>query len=645
MNKTSKLLLGLAALTFAACSNDEPSPEGPVQATGDRAYLYVNISSTDDSGYAAAPGSRAENSYEDWIYIDGDKDENDVISADFYFYDDQGKYVLKANVWTGGNTEGTTNNTIEYIGNNVVVLEGLTGKNYPTWVVTVLNKPADFLPGSTLDEMGKLLFENIYNSEGKLVRPAYLNETGKFIMSTSSKFSDSNKDGDGWRYFATKLNTNNFYQQTPEQVDFVQKDRVQIYVERLAARVGVDVQIGSGTQEIKKIGDRLLYRVDASVSGNPNEDISGGGNTGVGATKLYVEITGWDLTTTAKATKVMKDLSDWTDKTTFGGTDWAWNRGNDRYRSFWGKATTYGKSGAALEYLLDTQTTWESLKYKPTDKIFTGDRAYCNENTNLPENITDNGLVTGKIDPSKTTSVILQAVVCDENGDPVNLVNFQGVNYEQTAFLNKALTNTVPLYTREEAGKTEFTNEPYYNYTAVTAKDLKLVSAGDGTGTVKVEVANDELEYFSIADENAYTETKVNIYDEEGNLIATETKKVYEAEKVNPNSLFLNFTSGNKAIAYKDGASFYPIAIEHLNKPTEDTEGIIEAQYGVVRNHIYNIRITKIKTLGHGVFVPKDLEDGTKAEPISPETKDPTYYVESNINILSWKVVSQEAEI
>jgi len=46
------------------------------------------------------------------------------------------------------------------------------------------------------------------------------------------------------------------------------------------------------------------------------------------------------------------------------------------------------------------------------------------------------------------------------------------------------------------------------------------------------------------------------------------------------------------------------------------------------------------------VFVPKKVNPDDEIENLEPDTpKDPTYYVESAINILSWKVVSQEVEI
>ncbi|MDE5661432.1 MAG: Mfa1 fimbrilin C-terminal domain-containing protein, partial [Muribaculaceae bacterium] len=102
--------------------------------------------------------------------------------------------------------------------------------------------------------------------------------------------------------------------------------------------------------------------------------------------------------------------------------------------------------------------------------------------------------------------------------------------------------------------------------------------------------------------------------------------------------------NGNfKAIAYNNGAMVYPIPLEHLNNPKG--EDAVEGQWGVVRNHSYRVNVTKLVTLGNGVFRPEQVGDD-EAEIIDPEKpKTPTYYVESKINILSWKIVSQDVEI
>lgn len=634
MNKFSKLILGVAALSLAACSNDEPKADnggGETPAAGDVAYLNIRIQSADDATSKAPDGT-------DYLY--GDGTENAVTNAYFYFYDAAGNYVLTANRWTSGKP-GTTDN-VEYIGDNTVVLENLTGKNYPVWMVTVLNQPADVsYAGLSLDELQKEM-RSSWNSAIK---------DFPHIMVTSSYFGDDNKDAqkDGtWRYFATKLNANNFYQQTPDKVDFVDADRVQVYVERLAARVGVEIAIANnsatGNTTITdgytdpETGKKYnLYRVDASVSGNPNPDAGD-----AAATKLYVAITGWDLFATANNTNLVKSLEGWNATSTIGGT-WNtsvshWNH-PDNHRSYWGKSWTYGKKDAELDGCLDNTQYWEKLTAEAGTGRFLGDRRYCNETTNEFGNISTSG---GAVIPSKTTSVLLRAVVCDENGVAQDMVEYLGLNFTNPAFIAKALQNAnAQYYTRKVVGEWP-DKTPKYEYTQVGKDDVEIVSNAteQGTGAVKLAVTGAEGSYFTIS---AAPVKKEVTYTNDAGETLTYTWEEYEANPASNaavNAALKAATNGtsNKAVGRKGGASYYPVPVAHLNAAGEGS-------YGVVRNHVYNIKITKIKTLGEGVFVPKTVGTDPAEEIKDIPQKEPTYYVESAINILSWKVVSQETEI
>ena len=207
MNIYSKLLLGAAALSFAACSSEEPlgngedQPQTTIKPTGDIAYLNVRLQAADNG-----LGGRADGGYE---Y--GSADENAVADAYFYFYDENGQFVLESNSWLGGNANSADpTENVEIFGKNTVVLTGLTGKGYPSWVVTMLNRPEGFTPARTLDGMADLY------------RASYDNGDGNFVMTTSSYFGDDNKNGSSWNYFATKLEPENFLQEAPTK-DYYEK--------------------------------------------------------------------------------------------------------------------------------------------------------------------------------------------------------------------------------------------------------------------------------------------------------------------------------------------------------------------------------------------------------------------------------------
>ncbi len=88
---------------------------------------------------------------------------------------------------------------------------------------------------------------------------------------------------------------------------------------------------------------------------------------------------------------------------------------------------------------------------------------------------------------------------------------------------------------------------------------------------------------------------------------------------------------------FNGGLMYYTIPIKHLNTSTDvNNDGSIpEGVYGVVRNYFYKVSITGLSNLGK----PVSSED----DKIYPNPSDNYiyYYVPAEINILSWKEVTQ----
>lgn len=138
-----RLFLTLAAgAALCACSKDDADSQKTPVFTGDTAYLNVRIS---DAATRASAGDPNE-------FENGSANEHAVSDAKFYFYDANKAFVTQASVWNGG-TPVAGNDNIEFNGNSVVVLRGLTGTSFPKYMVTVLNAPAGFQPGQRLDDM------------------------------------------------------------------------------------------------------------------------------------------------------------------------------------------------------------------------------------------------------------------------------------------------------------------------------------------------------------------------------------------------------------------------------------------------------------------------------------------------------------
>ena len=174
MKKVSRLLASFAAIAMlSACSSEEPmdggkQPVGPNGPVGDTAYMKISIGDVNDVYGAPASKSSDLGNYEDGI-----ENEHAVTSAQFFFFDGTGTFVLKGKMVNPNFKEDDPiDENIEYMGSdNILVLEGLTEKGWPEYMITVLNDP-NFAPESTIEATAKKL--------------ASYGASGNMVMSTSS---------------------------------------------------------------------------------------------------------------------------------------------------------------------------------------------------------------------------------------------------------------------------------------------------------------------------------------------------------------------------------------------------------------------------------------------------------------------------
>lgn len=81
-----------------------------------------------------------------------------------------------------------------------------------------------------------------------------------------------------------------------------------------------------------------------------------------------------------------------------------------------------------------------------------------------------------------------------------------------------------------------------------------------------------------------------------------------------------------------DGSTYYYTPIKHLG--SEGTLG----EYGIVRNHSYQVTIQNIQGYGTPVYDPDKVID-----PMIPS--DDNTYLAARINVLSWRVVSSNVDL
>lgn len=572
--KINKVFLGLfACAALSACSNDESGiapNDDPKVFTGDEAYMTVRL---------ADAGSNTRATGGDFEY---GVDEQAVANAHFYFYDENGVFVVQGNAWNGGNPSGDPVGNIEFASNTLVVLKGLTKKAYPKYMVTVLNKPQNFVHGTTLTEMKAALADNA--SEGIF----YPNSgTNYFAMSTTSFAGQAGLEDN---YFVTEIKEENF---SLEPITGTIANPVTIYVERLAAKVSLMLH---KDLEAEKINGKDYYKIKASVAGDPNA-----GDDNIAAENLYVELLGWKLNATAKKSRIVKNINkDWTN-TDLG---FIWNVPSF-YRSYWGQSFNYDQSGYPTN--ASEADASEYLNYVSLEDgiVEIGKSAYCPENTNTSNIVSANF-------PSAVTSILLKARICDKDGNALNLLRYNGLLFQQDTFLEYVLNilksrNELNVWyaTTDGSGTT--------TYTQIGKDYVELVNVADGE--LKVAFTNpSSTTLYSKGAGDTYTE----ITDFDG-----------------LNTSLADVSAG--AVGYNGGLMYYNIPIEHLNN-AGITNGVIpEAKYGVVRNHRYVVTINKLENMGKGIY--------DETEVIVPGEDVETYFVGANINILSWKIVNQGVDL
>lgn len=578
---------------MCACSNDE---SGIIQGddrkvfTGDEAYISVRLSDAATLTRVSSP----TNSFEYGV------NEQEVKNAYFYFYDADGLFVAQGNAWNGGTKEESKTDepdgNIEFKSSTIVVLKGLNKKNYPKYMVTVLNKPANFMYGNTLEEMETALADNdaecIYYTDSG---------TNYFAMSTTSFGGQKDADNKSLKYFVTEVTEENFDTE-PIPTDLSEiPNPVTVYVERLAVKVSLNV-----SESLQK-DNNDRYIVKATIAGEDNNSSPDGAYE-----NLYVELLGWKLNATARKSNIVKNIDEiWN----YEDLGFIWNN-SDYHRSYWGKSFNYGKDGSypsSAGDLYDDQnnlTPNKYLNYVNLDEnvVKIGGAAYCAENTNTSE------IVTAKF-PSAVTSILLKARICDAEGNDLDLVRYYGVLFKQEQFLdymlnNLQLQNKLNVWYQVSGENT---------YKQINREYMKLENMRNGE--VKVVFTKDKHSDVTLYKKNDDTYTAITDND---------------ADIATLNSNLAELSDG--AIAYTYGLMYYNIPIEHLNPAEIKDETIPEAKYGVVRNHHYVVTINKLENIGKGIF--------DKEEVIVPQNDDDeTYYVGANINILSWKIVEQSVDL
>lgn len=578
--KTSKLI-SIALLSIAvACSKENVTSE---QGGSDaNQYMAVNIAMP----VGASTKAPADN------YRDGTEAEStvNVNNSIFLFYDAYGNYLTAGtisatdgSVDANGNLQLTTNpsNYVEKDSKAVIVL-GPT-KIRPALVLAVLN----------YDKCNTLKNLSLADVHAHVDNNAISTDAGKFTMTNSVYVDGKNV------VKATPIAASSVKETKEEAL----KSPVQIYVEREAVKVNMKAKDG-----LNKTADGKVYFETADA-----EYVLDGVKV-----SARIVVDGWAANAFNTTSYLVKNVPDsWIATNPFAN----WYDEAAR-RTFWAQDPNYSGSE---DYIFGRDPKDEPGTYKNVKYLSWNDATQNNVDSYnyMYENTTDkaSAKVNGGELANVPTILIAAHVEMAQAGTEwkrPDLYKFGGLFYTDNSLKNYAaeqiLKNKLHWeYTTTEGTKTASVSPEQIKMTFIANADV-----ADNSGSVKVKIA-----------EVAAPAADAKLMNADNTVIESANRAKAVEDILNGETGFN--VAKNELVCYKDGMCYYQVPIKH-NQAADDTA------YGTVRNHIYELTLSKIAKLGNPVFNADE-----KLVLIPGEEKN--YYVSAELKILKWRVVTQDVVI
>lgn len=498
--------------------------------------------------------SRAE--YDDQkggTYEDGTEAESKISDVRFYFFNADGSpYLLKKKLATDpdhnwmtpsediNGTDKDNDHTVEQISKTVLVING-ENKVAPHSVVAVINSSS--LTKNTLGENalgnGALSLSELREKQDT----KFYNAGANFVMSNSIYMKDNNEE------YAVPV-SGHVYTSDKE----AEKDPIEIYVERVAAKVTTTLNTSHENWEEGTAStwseEKWAYKLSEKL--NNKYDV-------------YAVVDGWSVAdANGRATVEKAALSGtWTDEL-LGIKPWTTG---DYHRCFW---------ETSVPFMNGNKVVNQSFKDITTNF---GNSVYTLPNT--PAATTD---FADKMENSLTKVIVAAHLYYkDENGNykPAEICKYKGIQYLGAKNVLKVVANEIKnTYCKKDADG---------SFVSITEDDLAFATSVPTGSTTQL------MDYEVIPQINS--KKTIELFDNNHNPVTIDVvNKALAAET-------------NKAQVRTEGCVYYYTPIRHL--ASEETK---LGYYGVVRNHSYKVNIQEIKGFGTPVFDPKKEIDPTLPE-------------------------------
>ena len=577
----SSVLASALMLTVASCSSEDVAGGDAQNGKGATSFLAVNIENV-----GSAPASR---SYQqgDGTYEDGNEAESKITNVRFYFFNADGTPYILNNVNGKGNyidrevkvNPGDQSQTVEGITGTVLVLNG---ENHvaPASMLTVINP--DINP--ELLQNGAALRWSVMRKELKGTK--FYDDT-HFMMSNST-YEEAGND----------LCTTQLTGKTYASKDDAEKNPVNVYVERVNAKVNADVV---GTNFEKETADVIFDGVSMKDKQKTKVGVlSLAKEDGTSDNKdIFAYIVGWGLASENGKAELFKqiDTQKFTDEI-LGINPWSTP---DYHRSFWSLSVPFGGTGADKN---------EPVNYKFSEYTHSlGDAVYTLPNT--PTEVIDDAHVYDNTLTKFVVAARLAYKDADNSLKPAEICEYKGQEFLGTDNLKKVFLNEISRYYKKDPVAAE--SDKYVN---LTPSDITFTTtAPSGTQAKDYEV------FAKLANPD------ITLYEQKGGV----WHEVTDKSDVN------DMLQETPAEVRTGGMAYYYTTIKHLGKKGKSGEPKL-GEYGIVRNHSYQISLNSIKGFGTPVYDP----DKTIVPTIPSDDKT---YLAAKINVLSWRVVLSTVDL
>lgn len=302
---------------------------------------------------------------------------------------------------------------------------------------------------------------------------------------------------------------------------------------------------------------------------------------------VYIKINGWALADTNGKSSLCKQLS--SSYTDLGITTWT---SSSDHRSFWANSVAFGADNTKQNQ------AWTGI----TTTLDGTTSLYTQENT-------PTAVVSFLKNENDLTKFILAATLVNKAGTAITRITHRGVEYTD----KNGLLAQIAQYQKTGSGSAYYVKEETGTYRLINSTDVEFKTAAD-LGT-------------SITGLDSY---RVYVQLKDGVKLYSDDKGT---EANNETTFNANLrTQANSAMIWEGGQTYYYTAIPHLGSTGKVGE------YGVVRNHVYQINITEIKGFGTPVY-----DSGETIIPVTPT--DDASYLAAKINVLAWKIVSKDVTL